>query len=180
MNPVGVWLSVVAGLVAIVAVVGIYNGITASLKEGESIELLNQLRANVERIYSGQSSYGTGGSLVPVLSGFGKIPDGARTGAVSGTGATIQHPFGGAVKVDGNAGRFSITFEDLDDETCKDLGQAYAGRTRAGSGIVRMMVSTGAPSGTRWTGPPVVRNITWLNTDCSNGAASNNLTFVFG
>ncbi len=178
MNPVGVLLSVIAGLVAIVAVVGIYNGITARLNEGESIELLNQLRANVERIYSGQASYGTNANLVPILAGFGKIPDGARIG--TGGSATIVHPFGGAVAVAGNAGRFSITFQGLDDETCKDLGQAYAGRTRAGSGIVRMAVASGTPAAARWTGPPVVRDIAWLNTNCNNGTASNNLTFVFG
>ncbi len=179
MNPIGVLLSVVAGLVAIVGVVGIYNGITARLNEGESIELLNTLRANVERIYSGQASYGTGTTdLVPILRGFGKIPDGAKVGS-SGS-ETIAHPFGGAVSVEGNAGRFSITFEDLDNETCKDLGQAYAGRTRAGSGIVRMAVASGAPAGARWSGPPVVRDIGWLNTNCNNGVAGNNLTFVFG
>lgn len=180
MNPVGVLLSVVAGLVAIVAVVGIYNGINTRLNEGESITLLNTLRANTERIYSGQSSYGTNANLVPILSGFGKIPDGARIGPPSGNTATIEHPFGGAVRVTGNAGRFSITFENLDDEICKDLGQAYAGRTRAGSGIVRIQVHTGAPPAVRWTGSPVVREIAWLNTNCNNGVAANNLTFVFG
>ena len=179
MNPVGVLLSVVAGLVAIVAVVGIYNGITASLKEGESIELLNQLRASVERIYSGQASYGATANenLVPILAGFGKIPDGSRVG--TGGSATIRHPFGGAVTVRGNAGRFAITFADLDDETCKDLGQAYVGRTRAGSGIVIMDVAATAPT-TVSTAAPSPRNIAWLNTECNEGAASNALTFVFG
>ena len=144
MNPVGVLLSVVAGLVAIVAVVGIYNGITARLNEGESIELLNQLRSNVERIYSGQASYGTNQDLVPVLRDFGKIPDGAKVGTAGSE--TIQHAFGGAVRVRGNGGRFAIFFDELDDETCLDLGQAYAGRTRAGSGIVFMQVRTGGGS----------------------------------
>ncbi len=179
MNPVGVLLSVVAGLVAIVAVVGIYNGITANLKEGESITLLNQLRASVERIYSGQASYGASANadLVPIVRGFGKIPDGARVGTAGSE--TIQHPFGGAVTIRGNGGRFAITFADLDNETCKDLGQAYAGRTRAGSGIVMMDVAASAP-GTVPTGAPRVWTIADLNTQCSQGAASNALTFVFG
>ena len=177
MNPVGVLLSVVAGLVAIVAVVGIYNGITARLNEGESVELLNQLRANVERIYSGQASYGTNTNLVPILGGFGKIPDGARVG--TGGTATIRHPFGGGVRIFGNAGRFAITFDGLDDETCKDLGQAYAGRTRAGSGIVAMQVRTGGGSAV-YAGAPRVWSISDLNSNCNNGTASNNLTFVFG
>ena len=179
MNPIGVLLAVVAGLVAIVAVVGIYNGITARLNEGESIRLLNTLRANVERIYSGQASYGASANqdLVPMLAGFGKIPDGARV--VTGSSTTIRHPFGGAVTIRGNAGRFAITFDDLDDETCKDLGQAYAGRTRAGSGIVIMDVAASAPSNVS-AAAPTVRNIAWLNTSCANGAAGNALTFVFG
>ncbi len=177
MNPVGVLLSVIAGLVAIVAVVGIYNGITARLNEGESIELLNQLRANVERIYSGQASYGTNANLVPILAGFGKIPDGARIG--TGGSATIRHPFGGAVRIRGNGGRFAIFFDDLDDETCKDLGQAYAGRTRAGSGIVTMEVRSGGGNGV-YANAPAPRDIAWLNATCDNGAASNNLVFVFG
>ncbi len=177
MNPIGVLLSVVAGLVAIVAVVGIYNGITTRLNEAESIELLNTLRANVERIYSGQASYGSNTDLVPIVRGFGKIPDGAKVGS-SGS-ETIQHPFGGAVAIRGNSGRFAITFDDLDNETCKDLGQAYAGRTRAGSGIVSILVGT-APPATVTAAAPVVRTIGWLNTNCDNGAAGNALTFVFG
>ncbi len=179
MNPIGVLLSVVAGLFAIVAVVGIYNGITARLSEGESVELLNQLRANVERIYSGQASYGDSANddLVPILAGFGKIPDGSRVG--TGGSATIRHPFGGAVTILGNGGRFAITFADLDDETCKDLGQAYVGRTRAGSGIVRMQVAGSAPAAVH-AGAPVTRTVTWLNNQCDNGTASNALTFVFG
>lgn len=177
MNPIGVLLSVVAGLVAIVAVVGIYNRITASLNEGEAITLLNQLRANVENIYSGQSSYGTNTNLVPVLGGFGRIPDNARKG--SGNTATIEHPFGSPVTVLGNGGRFAITFQGLDDETCKALGQAYAGRTRAGSGIVAIAVAKAAPT-TVATGAPVVRDIAWLNTNCNQGTAANQLTFVFG
>ncbi|MCY4500036.1 MAG: type 4 pilus major pilin [Alphaproteobacteria bacterium] len=179
MNPVGVLLSVVAGLVAIVAVVGIYNGITASLKEGESIELLNQLRASVERIYSGQASYGASANadLVPIVRGFGKIPDGAKVGAAGSE--TIQHAFGGAVTILGNGGRFAITFHDLDNETCKDLGQAYAGRTRAGSGIVIMDVAATASSSVS-TAAPTPRGIGWLNTNCNNGPAANDLTFVFG
>ena len=180
MNPIGVLLSVVAGLVAIVAVVGIYNGITARLNEGEAIRLLNTLRANVERIYSGQASYGASANdnLVPMLAGFGKIPDGARV--VTGSSTTIRHPFGGAVEVRGNAGRFAITFDDLDNETCKDLGQAYAGRTRAGSGIVDMIVGTAPPTTISPMSTPQVRNIAWLNTSCTNGAAGNALTFLFG
>ncbi len=179
MNPVGVLLSVVAGLVAIVAVVGIYNGITASLKEGESIKLLNQLRASVERIYSGQASYGPSANadLVPIVRGFGKIPDGAKVGSAGSE--TIQHAFGGAVTIRGNGGRFAITFDDLDNETCKDLGQGYAGRTRAGSGIVIMNVAATAPT-TVPTTAPTVRTIAWLNTNCNKGTAANALTFVFG
>ena len=177
MNPIGVLLSVVAGLVAIVAVVGIYNGITSKLNEGESITLLNTLRANVEQIYSGQSSYGSSANLVPIVAGFGRIPDNARKG--SGNNATIEHPFGGAVKIYGNDGRFSITFEVIDDETCKTLGQAYAGRTRAGSGIINMVVGASAVSAVP-TVTPAVRDISWLNTSCTNGAAKNYLTFVFG
>lgn len=179
MNPVGVLLSVVAGLVAIVAVVGIYNGITARLNEGESIELLNQLRANVERIYSGQASYGDSANenLVTILAGAGKIPDGARVG--TGRTATIRHPFGGAVTVLGNGARFAITFQDIDDDTCIDLGQAYAGRTRAGSGIVRMDVDSSAPTSVS-SAALKTRTVGWLNTNCNNGTASNHLTFVFG
>lgn len=177
MNPVGVLLAVVAGLVAIVAVVGVYNSITSSTREGDAISLLNQLRANVETIYSGQSSYGTNTNLVPVLGGFGKIPDSAKKG--TGNAATIEHPFGRPVRVVGNGGRFQITFESLDDESCKALGRAYAGRTRSGSGIVRIQVNASVPTTVNNTAP-VVRDIAWLNTNCNEGAAANHMTFVFG
>ncbi len=177
MNPVGVLLSVIAGLVALVVVVAIYNGITSKLKEGESIRLLNMLRANVEATYASQSSYGTDTDLVPVMAGFGRIPDGARKG--TGGSATIEHPFGAAVSILGNGGRFQITFEELDDETCKALGEAYVGRTRSGSGIVRMRVRAAAPTRVH-RGDPIVRDLAWLNANCDEGGASNHLIFVFG
>ncbi len=178
MNPVGVLLSVIAGLVALVVVVAIYNGITSKLKEGESIRLLNMLRANVESTYASQSSYGANNDdIVPVMAGFGRIPDGARKG--TGGTATIEHPFGAAVSIRGNGGRFQITFEELDDETCKALGEAYVGRTRSGSGIVAMLVAAAAPA-TVSAVAPVSRDLAWLNDNCDEGAASNHLSFVFG
>ena len=175
MNPIGVLLSVVAGLVAIVAVVGIYNGITARLNQGEAITLLNTLRANVERMYSGQASYGASAnvSLVPLLAASGKIPDNARVGTA------IRHPFGGAVTVRGSGPRFEITFEDLDNETCIDIGQAYANRTRAGSGIAHIVIGSSSP-GSVSLAAPTVTTIDQLQTRCANGNANNHLSFVFG
>lgn len=176
MTPQGVMISVVAGLLAIVAVIAAYNGISARWNEGQAIDLLNELRVNVESVYSGQSTYGTNANLVPTLEAFNRIPDDARQ---AGPPVTIQHPFGHPVTILGNGGRFRITFHSLDDGTCNAIGKAYTDRTRAGSGIIRIQVNRTAPA-TVPAQAPRVWSLTQLTAACDEGAEANFLTFVFG
>lgn len=176
MDPRGVVISVMAGLLAVVAIIGAYNVISARWNEGEAIDLLNKLRVNVESVYNGQSTYGTNANLVTTLEAFKRIPDGARQ---AGPPVTIQHPFGKPVTVVGNGGRFMITFHELDDGTCNAIGKAYTDRTRAGSGIIRIQVNTSAPT-TVPAQAPRVWSLTQLTNNCDEGAESNFLTFVFG
>ncbi len=176
MTPQGVMISVVAGLLAVVAVIAAYNGISARWNEGEAIDLLNELRVNVESVYSGQSSYGTNANLVTTLEAFKRIPDDARQGT---SPVTIEHPFGKPVTIVGNGGRFMIVFHALDDGTCNAIGKAYTDRTRAGSGIIRIQVNANAPT-TVPAQAPRVWNLTQLTNNCDNGAEANFLTFVFG
>ena len=176
MNPIGVLLAVVAGLVAIVAVVGVYNSITTRMSEGSSLELLNTLRANVEDAYSGQSSYGANDNLVPTLDAFGRIPDRYRK---AGPPVTIEHSFGQPVSILGNGGRFAITFQSLDNEVCVAIGRSYTERSRGRSGIIRMQVNTAAPAAVPAQAPRVW-TLAQLVGACDEGAEANNLTFVFG
>lgn len=176
MTPQGVMISVVAGLLAVVAVIAAYNGISARWNEGEAIDLLNELRVNVESVYSGQSTYGSNADLVPTLEAFNRIPDDARQ---VGPPVSIQHPFGQPVTIRGNGGRFRITFHELDDATCNAIGKAYTDRTRAGSGIIRIQVNANAPGGVPAQAPRVW-SLADLTGACTQGAESNFLTFVFG
>lgn len=176
MNPIGVMLSVVAGLVAIVAVVGIYNGITARMDEGDAVTLLNTLRANTDQIYAGQASYGTDEDLVPILSSMGRVPDRFMRAT---NPVTIEHPFDRNVSVVGNGSRYRITFQDLDEAACFAVGQAYADRTRAGSGIINLQIGDDVPAEV-YDGDPTVRTLSWVRTQCGSGATLKNVTFVFG
>lgn len=176
MTPQGVMISVVAGLLAIVAVIAAYNGISARWNEGEAIDLLNELRVNVESVYAGQSTYGTNANLVTTLESFKRIPDDARQ---AGPPVSIEHPFGHPVTILGNGGRFGITFHSLDDGTCNAIGKAYTDRTRAGSGIIRIQVNTSAP-GSVPAQAPRVWSLAELTAGCNKGPEANFLTFVFG
>ena len=171
----GVLLGFSLVVVATIAAVGLYNSAKSNMASNDSVELLNTIRMNVDRVYAGQSSYGTGnGSLVAVLDKRGGIPDSARK---AGPPVTIEHPYGKAVLVVGDGGRFAIIFEDLDDEVCANLAQAYAGRTRARSGVVNIEVK--APD-TVATGAPVVKDLAAITTACALGVEGNDLVFTFG
>ena len=176
MDPRGVVISVMAGLLAVVAIIGAYNVISARWNEGEAIDLLNELRVNVESVYSGQSTYGTNANLVATLEAFNRIPDDARQ---AGPPVTVQHPFGKPVTVVGNGGRFMIVFHSLDDGTCNAIGKAYTDRTRAGSGIIRIQVNGSAPSSVPGAAPRVW-SLAQLTAACNRGAEANFLSFVFG
>ncbi|MDD9990763.1 MAG: type 4 pilus major pilin, partial [Rhodospirillales bacterium] len=139
----GVLLGLTLAAVAIVGAVGLYNAARESANRSEALTLLNRLRANVESVYAGAPSYGNNTDLVATIDRRGGIPDSART--MRGNRVQIRHPFGGRVTVTGGPGgatnQFLIVFNDVDDEVCAALGDAYAGRSRARAGIVSITVN---------------------------------------
>ena len=170
----GVLLGLTLAAVAIVGAVGLYNAARESANRSEALTLLNRLRANVESVYAGAPSYGTNADLIATIDRRGGIPDSARM--VSGSTVQIHHPFGGLVSVTGGPGgaanQFRIVFNDVDDEVCAALGDAYAGRTRARAGIVSITVN-----GTALASPVTVAQVT---ANCDDGAGANDIGFTFG
>ena len=170
----GVLLGLTLAAVAIVGAVSLYNAARESANRSQALTLLNQLRANVESIYAGAPSYGNGTNLIATVDRRGGIPDSARV--VANKKVEIRHPFGGLVTITGGPGgtanRFRIAFNDVDDEVCAALGDAYAGRTRARAGIVSITVN-----GTVLASPVTVAQVT---ANCDDGAGANDIGFTFG
>ena len=170
----GVLLALTLAAVAIVGAVSLYNAARESANRSQALALLNQLRANVESVYAGAPSYGNDSDLIATIDRRGGIPDSARF--VSGSTVQIRHPFGGLVTVTGGPGgatnQFRILFNDVDDEVCAALGDAYAGRSRARAGIVSLTVN-----GTALTSPVTVAQVT---ANCDDGAGANDIGFTFG
>ena len=170
----GVLLALTLAAVTIVGAVSLYNAARESANRSQALTLLSQLRANVESVFAGAASYGNDTDLIATVDRRGGIPDSART--VNGTTVQIRHPFGGLVTVTGGPGgatnRFRIVFNDVDDEVCAAMGDAYAGRTRARAGIVSITVN-----GTVLASPVTVAQVT---ANCDDGAGANDIGFTFG
>ena len=170
----GVLLGLTLAAVAIVGAVSLYNAARESANRSQALTLLNRLRANVESVFAGAPSYGNDTNLVATIDRRGGIPDSARM--VVGSAVQIRHPFGGLVTVTGGPGgaanQFRIAFNDVDDEVCAALGDAYAGRSRARAGIVSLTIN-----GTALTSPVTVAQVT---ANCDDGAGVNDIGFTFG
>ena len=170
----GVLLGLTLAAVAIVGAVSLYNAARESANRSEALTLLNRLRANVESVFAGAPSYGNDTNLIATIDRRGGIPDSARV--VNRSRVQIRHPFGGLVTVTGGPGgatnQFRIAFNDVDDEVCAAMGDAYAGRSRARAGIVSITVN-----GTTLTSPVTVAQVT---ANCDDGAGANDIGFTFG
>ena len=170
----GVLLGLTLAAVAIVGAVSLYNAARESANRSEALTLLNRLRANVESVYAGAPSYGNNANLVATVDRRGGIPDSARV--MNRNRVQIRHPFGGRVTITGGPGgatnQFLIVFNDVDDEVCAAMGDAYAGRSRARAGIVSITVN-----GTVLASPVTVAQVT---ANCDDGAGANDIGFTFG
>ena len=171
----GVLLGLTLAAVAIVGAVSLYNAARESANRSEALTLLNRLRANVESVFAGAPSYGNNTNLIATIDRRGRHPR-QRAHAERGARCRSATPFGGLVTVTGGPGgatnQFRIAFNDVDDEVCAAMGDAYAGRTRARAGIVSMIVN-----GTTLASPVTVAQVT---ANCDDGAGANDIGFTFG
>lgn len=135
-------LAIAVGAIAVASGLGLYNMAVEGNNKSATLALLSTLRASIDGIYANRATYGTANAdLVPVLALRGGIPDSALIANGAGPADdTIQHPYGESVtvRVAPNNTRFRITLEGLLPEVCASIADAYAGRTRARSGLVAM------------------------------------------
>ena len=186
--------AIVAGFV-VASAIGGYNAVTSLIARNDATEGLTTLRANIEKIFAGQSTYAN--LTAGLLDARGAIPDDWReeesvAANTSCTGQTntsaakkcarIRHPFDGRVTVAPDGGRFWIGFQNLDDEDCAALLDVYVGRTRARSGLAAAHVGAAAVSGGKPTSPNinVPYDVNSVGSSCDNGDDSNFAYFQFG
>ena len=174
-----VLLAFAMGGLVIVGVVGMYNSAVEDKKRADSVMLLNELRAAVEKTFVGNPTYGSSNNnLVPVLAARGGIPDRAlKAGNAGWADDGIIHSFGGAVDIVGNPGgtaptQFYIKFNGVESEVCQALGNVFIGRSRARAGIVKVKAVGGEMK------TPISHAA--LNSLCGSGAAAVNVEFHFG
>ena len=150
----------------LIGAVTLYNTATETQRVNEAQTLLTTLTVAVNRIYQGTSTYPTG--MVRDLEARGAIPSSAL---VAGNPPTIRHPFGAAVTVTRRGGgvQYAITFEDLDDENCTQMIDPYIGQASGSGGLEEVEVG----------GTDVTLSSGGVRTACSNGAAANDVAFVF-
>lgn len=169
-------LAIAVGAIAVASGLGLYNMAVEGANKSATLALLSTVRANIESIYANQATFGAANTnLVPVLAARGGIPDAALVPNAAGTADdTIQHAYGDAMTVVAgtNPNEFVITLADLDNEVCATIADAFAGRTRARSGLVQIRFGT-----TNVNAPVTVAQI---GTNCNAGVGANDLGFVFG
>ena len=187
--------TIAAGLIAAV-VIGAFNAVTASLDRNEAVRGLSTLRAKIESIYAGQSTYA--GLTDTRLDRRGAIPDGWRelenvaenttcTGESDTSDAKacarIRHPFDGRVTVAPDGGRFWIGFHGLDNAECSALLDVYVGRSRSRGGLAAAHVAGSAVSNIASATPDLADptfDMHDVETECNNGDDSNFVYFQFG
>ena len=137
-------IALVAIGVGLIVGMGLYA--RSAYQEQRAGLLLSQLVQAVTATYQSTRNYGSSANLIPTLDGFGRLPEDfvLRSGGT----VTVEHPFGGSVRVVGGPGgtsnRFRIQFRDLDDDICAALAEKNAGKSRGRTGLVEVNVNSTA------------------------------------
>lgn len=111
-------LVVGVGSILLLAGIGTYRLVTAGNNANEANRLVATIKQQVQNLYQGQTSYGTG-DIESILIDTGAFPpsalDAARTSA--------QTPWNTNIDVTGATANFTITFEDLPQDACINLAR---------------------------------------------------------
>jgi prepilin-type N-terminal cleavage/methylation domain-containing protein len=112
-------LVVAVGAILILAGLAIYRNITNNTQINEGTRLLNVLKQETQRLYQGESSYGTV-DINDILINADAVPARYVTGADE-----INSPFDTDVTVTGADNDFTITFAAVPQAACIKLGVEY-------------------------------------------------------
>ena len=175
--------------VVVAGVIVLFQQSSESVKRGDALNLVSNIRGGAERAFVGSATYA--GLTLQMLYERGAIPDSAFNGT------SFEHPFGDEVNVWPGGKFFAVGFRALDDAACEEIAGSYVGQTRARQGIVDAMVRrtlgtalsvpTVAANGQMsvlgtavrvGTGPPFT--VPQVGTACRFGDGRNDLYFVFG
>ena len=157
-------LGLIAIGIVVILTLGLYG--RSIYQEQRASLLLTQLVQAVTSTYQSTRNYGSG-SLIGTLDGFGRLPE--EFVVRSGGTVTLEHPWGGAVVVNGGPGgetnQFRIRFNDLDDDICAALGERSAGKSRGRTGLDEVRIN-----GTVMVLPYAVATVV---TQCNAGDGGN-------
>ena len=94
--------------------------------------------------YRSTRNYGSG-SLLPSLDTFKRLPEAFVVRNSSGVFQRVEHPWGGAVAVNGSPGgstnQFRVRFNDIDDDVCAGMAELTAAKTRSKSGLAAVRIN---------------------------------------
>ena len=164
-------IALVAVGVGLIVGMGLYA--RSAFQEQRAALLLSQLVQAVTATYQSTRNYGSNTDLIGTLDGFGRLPEDfvLRVGG----NVTLEHPFGGAVRVRGGPGgtsnRFRIEFRDLDDDICAALAEKNAGKSRGRTGLVQVRVNS--------TALALPYTVAQAEAACNGGNASNRIDWDY-
>lgn len=116
-------LVVGVGALLLLAGIGTYRLVTQGTSANEAVRVLTTLKEKTQRAFQGQSSYGTASAdLVPTLVTMRAFPAG-----VLDDSDTPRHSWGDTIAVTVNADTqmFDITFNNVPDDACVNLGTTF-------------------------------------------------------
>lgn len=139
--------------IIITGAVLLLQGAQERIARNETLQLINQVRAEANRIWASQSTYD--GLAIHLLAQSGGLPDyvwrdtnNNNVYNVSGTDAYLS-TYEKVVSVwgDDSLKRMTIGLADLDPGPCLDILSSWADKTRAVAGVVRASVVNAVAAG---------------------------------
>lgn len=187
--------------VIITGAVLLLQGAQERIARNETLQLINQVRAEANRIWASQPTYA--GLEIHVLAQSGGLPDYVwRDAQTSGTGFGVYDAadnylstYEEAIDVWGSTTlkQFTLGLDNLDPGPCVDILSSWAEKTRAVAGIVSAGVFTGTAglgTGPTWTAAGVPGSATAMGSNapfstadvatwCAGGAGGNDIYIRF-
>ena len=164
----GVMMGVAIVAVALLGMVGLFQGVMTSQRTQSVMHTLSVMETTIRRSYANQPNFDA--NLTPGV--WSHVPRGAIQG--TGTGRTVVTPWGGGIFAGGGAtvdldgtgsttpaNRFYITILGLPEAACETIGKAYLNN----SSVVSV-----AAEGTAGTAPTTPQTTAAdIDTECDGG-----------